>query len=320
MRDGCKYYYAKYDFALRPLWKFFLMLTVLTVINGSWGYMAKVDNIFLVLMLSLLSSFLPLGFMVLASAGLTLLHFYALSLEVAAIGLALYIILYLVFVRLSARESIVVLITPLLFLWKIPYVLPVALGLLCGPSVLAPLLSGILVYFFLEQLAANAAVIGTMASGEAIAKIRLILDAYVDNKAMPVVVVSFALCLLLVYFLRRLPVDHAWSISLVVGTLANLVMLLVGDLALDAGLSMISIVICSLLAVVSGKVLELFCFGVDYSRAEKVQFEDEEYYYYVRAIPKWTVSAPERTVKQINPSRQTAYREGRPRRGTRPRE
>ena len=46
---------------------------------------------------------------------------------------------------------------------------------------------------------------------------------------------------------------------------------------------------------------------MDYSRTEKVQFEDDEYYYYVKAVPKMTVAAPAKTVKRINAQR---YRGG----------
>jgi hypothetical protein len=51
-------------------------------------------------------------------------------------------------------------------------------------------------------------------------------------------------------------------------------------------------------------VLRFFVFNVDYSRTEKVQFEDDEYYYYVKAVPKVTVTRPEKKVKKI--SSQTA--------------
>ena len=47
-------------------------------------------------------------------------------------------------------------------------------------------------------------------------------------------------------------------------------------------------------------VLQFFVFNVDYSRTEKVQFEDDEYYYYVKAVPKIVVARPEKKVKQIN--------------------
>jgi hypothetical protein len=39
---------------------------------------------------------------------------------------------------------------------------------------------------------------------------------------------------------------------------------------------------------------------VDYSRTEYVQFEDDDYYYYVKAVPKLTVSAPDVKVQKIN--------------------
>ena len=38
-------------------------------------------------------------------------------------------------------------------------------------------------------------------------------------------------------------------------------------------------------------VLQLFINNVDYSRAEYVQFQDEEYVYYVKAIPRYGVAS-----------------------------
>ncbi len=45
--------------------------------------------------------------------------------------------------------------------------------------------------------------------------------------------------------------------------------------------------------------MEFLFFCVDYSRTENIQFEDDEYYYYVKAVPKVGVSAPEKKVKHI---------------------
>ena len=49
-------------------------------------------------------------------------------------------------------------------------------------------------------------------------------------------------------------------------------------------------------------LVEFFCFMVDYTRIENVQFEDDDYYYYVKAVPKVTVSDSLRIVKTINSS------------------
>ena len=47
-------------------------------------------------------------------------------------------------------------------------------------------------------------------------------------------------------------------------------------------------------------VVQFFIFNVDYSRTENVQFEDDEYFYYVKAIPKISVKARNVNVKRIN--------------------
>ena len=48
-----------------------------------------------------------------------------------------------------------------------------------------------------------------------------------------------------------------------------------------------------------------FFFSVDYSRSENLQFEDDEYYYYVKAVPKLSVTRSEKTVKRINERQET---------------
>ncbi len=53
-------------------------------------------------------------------------------------------------------------------------------------------------------------------------------------------------------------------------------------------------------AVISGLILDLFFLSVDYSGTETLQFEDDEYYYYVKAIPKVAgVPVQEKKVKHI---------------------
>ena len=50
-------------------------------------------------------------------------------------------------------------------------------------------------------------------------------------------------------------------------------------------------------------VLQFFILAVDYSRTEYTQFEDDDYYYYVKAVPKIKVTATDVRVKHINVKR-----------------
>ena len=41
-------------------------------------------------------------------------------------------------------------------------------------------------------------------------------------------------------------------------------------------------------------------FALDYKRTEYVQYEDDEYYYYVKAVPKLNVASEDVRIKHIN--------------------
>ena len=47
-------------------------------------------------------------------------------------------------------------------------------------------------------------------------------------------------------------------------------------------------------------VLQFFFFNLDYSRIERLQFEDDDYYYYVKAIPKSLVTEKDMKIKRFN--------------------
>ena len=49
-----------------------------------------------------------------------------------------------------------------------------------------------------------------------------------------------------------------------------------------------------------GLVIEFAALGVDYSRSETTQFEDDEYVYYVKAVPKSFVAQAEKSIKTIS--------------------
>ena len=50
-------------------------------------------------------------------------------------------------------------------------------------------------------------------------------------------------------------------------------------------------------------IIHFFKLTLDYSGVEHAQFEDDVYYYYVKAVPKVTVTAPQVNVKHFNVKR-----------------
>lgn len=312
LRENLKKIYSRNEAFILPVIKFLLSFIILSIINGKMGYMTKLDNMAIVLIVSLLCSFLPTGFMVLFSMLFVLLHMYALSLETAAVGLVVFLLLYLLFLRFTAKEALVVVLTPVLCMMKLPYVMPVAMGLIGTPASCVSVGCGVVVYYLIQTVVNNAPTINSMGAEEATAKLRLLIDGMLGNKAMLVMIAAFTITVIVVYLIRRMSVDHSWTIAMIAGVMIEVLILLVGDLMYDTNLSIISALLGAVVTVLVCKVIEFFRFCLDYSRTEKVQFEDDEYYYYVKAVPKMTVAAPTNTVKKINTQRRSASQTARP--------
>jgi hypothetical protein len=224
---------------------------------------------------------------------------YKFSIECAAVALAVFLLLFILYFRFSPKDTAAVLLTPLCFALKIPYVIPIVMGLLGTPASAVSVASGVIVYYVISYMTGSAAILNTFEDDGALEKFRYVIDGILGNKAMLVTIIAFTATIIVVYFIRRLSVDYAWTIAIITGALLDILILLFGDLMYNIELSIAGLIVGSIVAVLLAKLIEFFAFNVDYSRTEKVQFEDDEYYYYVKAVPKNTVATPQKRVKTI---------------------
>lgn len=298
-RERLRKFYSQYELYIKPALKFALALAAILVINASIGYMSELKSFTTVLVLSLMCSFLPQNFTVVAAALVTLGHLYRFSLECSIIALAVFLLLFILYFRFSPGDTLLVLLTPISFVLKIPYVIPIAAGLMGTPFSSVSVASGVIVYYMMHYMNVSAPVLDTFEDDGALEKFRYVIDGLMGNKAMYVTIAAFVATLIAVYVIRRLSIDHAWSIAIITGALIDILIMLVGELMYNTNTSIGGVIVGSLVAAGAAKALEFFAFNVDYSRTERVQFEDDEYYYYVKAVPKNTVTAPQKRVKTI---------------------
>lgn len=298
-----KLFYSKYEIYITPFLKFLLAFTALRLINSRLGYMAAVNRLPIVLIVALMCSFMPTNFIVIMAALFILLHLYAFSLECTIVIGAAFLLMFLLYFRFSPKDTAVVVLTPVCFVLKIPYVIPISMGLIGTPTSAVSVACGIIVYYMIHYVNVNVSLLRGMTEEETAAKFKIVIDGILNNKEMVVTIAAFAVTLILVYIIRRLSIDYAWTIAMAAGAFVNVMVILIGDLMFDTNVSILGTVIGTVVSLLLTGILQFFVFHVDYSRTEKVQFEDDEYYYYVKAVPKVVVSNPEKKVKQINSQR-----------------
>ena len=297
--------YAEKSKIVNKVLQFVLALITFAVINQNIGYMKAAASPVATLALAVVCTCLPLTVTVVLATVLILVHMYSVSIGVLAVTAVIFLIMYIFYLRLTPKMAILVLLTPLAFALKIPYVIPIAAALVTGPVSLVAIACGTIVFYMMEYVKKVALSIDGGGSKAILAQSTAYAKHVFTNKEMWVVIFAFIVCFFLVYTLRRQSMDQAWKIAIIVGAIANIIVVAVGSMSMGLHISYLSLMIGSLFAVIVGLVLEFFFFSVDYARSENLQFEDDEYYYYVKAIPKVSVSTPEKTVKRINERQET---------------
>ncbi len=295
-------FYSKHEVYIIPVIKFAAALILLASVNANIGYMEKISTLPVAVLLALACSVLPASGTVAFVAAVVLMDMYALSLEVCAVTLLLFAIIYFVYFRFAPKHRYSVVLIPACFQFHVPYIMPVGLGLLREIYSVFSLLCGIVVYFFLNGVKQNASVLSDeMEETEsAVSKIVVVLNQLIGNREMYLVIAIMTVTLVIVYAIRRTSMEYAWVVAIISGVLFQATGLISGYMILGISGKTMEILIGSAAAAVIAFVIQFFCFHLDYSRTERLQFEDDEYYYYVKAIPKVLVSGPEKKVKRFS--------------------
>ena len=132
--------YAKYSRFIDKGIQFVLALAAFYMINHDLGFMSLLSNPLITVGLAVICAFLPMIVTVLAAAVLILVQMAAVSLGIVAVTAVVFVIMFVFYVRFSPKTAVVILLMPLAFMFHIPYVIPVAFGLVGTPASVVPVI------------------------------------------------------------------------------------------------------------------------------------------------------------------------------------
>lgn len=298
LKEQLQTFYARYSKEVDKIVHFLLAFIVFYLVNSKLGFMETAAHPIVTLILALICAFLPGILTVIAAAVLILLHVYALSMGVMLVTAALFFVMFIFYFRFTPEKSVIVLLVMVAYLFKIPFAVPLSFALMETPVCIIPIFFGTMVYSMINYLELSATAV-TGAKGMT-GEITLFASQILQNKEMWIYIAAFSVAVLVVYTLRKSEFDQSWKIGIAAGAVADMIVIVAGSIAFDAHIDYIMLIFGNIISVVLALILEFFIFSVDYSKAEKFQYEDDEYYYYVKAIPKVSVAIPEKRVKKIS--------------------
>lgn len=267
------------------------------VLSQIFGYADILSEPFIYIIMGLICVFVPTSAVFMLTQIVTVLQLSRVTAEIAVFYLVLIFVYYLAYQRIFAKEMLLFLATPILFYFHVPAVLPILVGAFIGLSGLPAILMGAFLYYLaiIVQESVLSIENGTV-NGELYS---LVLQGATKNKELVLCILVFILVAAVVAGIRRLHVAYAWYIAILAGGILYLLLMLTGGYFVGSEVYIIGEIFTILFSIFIVIVVQFLYNVIDYTREEFFEFEDEEYYYYVRAIPKISVEEEDVNITNI---------------------
>lgn len=299
LKENLKRFYGNYSIYIIPILKFAIGAAAFFLINSNIGFMDRLNHPLIPVVMGLVASFIPCGLTAFMAGGFMIVHVSRVSLEVALILCILVLVVLMLYYGFRPGDGYLLLLTPMMFFFKMPFVVPLLVGLSGSIVSVIPVSCGVCIYYIITYMKQNAGVLAGSSVAELANRFIQVAKSVFGNELMWVMIAAFAATIVIVYIIKNLPVDYAWTIAIVAGVITELVVIFIGDFNYNLSVDLVGMTLGMAASVVIALIYQFFVFAVDYSRTEFLQYEDDDYYYYVKAVPKIAVSAPDVKVHRI---------------------
>lgn len=300
IRDTIKDFVSKYDRFVMPVIKFIGTLLVLISYGSIMGYSSRMNSFAIMFIISLVCAFLPVQLIVLLAGIVGFIHMYAVSLDIGLLYVGIFVLMYLLYLRFAPKYGWIIIIMPLLYMLKLHYMIPIVIAIFVGPVGIVPMIFGIVFYYLTVHVSELVELLATASEEESIQGFAFVLNGMLQDKAMLLTIIVFILVITVTYIIYRQSFEYSWMIAIGAGAVLGIILFLVGGIVLEAEINILIIFLGTVGGAVLAVIAQFFKGVLDYSRTEIVQFEDDDYYYYVKAVPKVRVTEPNVKVKKIN--------------------
>ncbi len=287
-----------WTFIFRVIFSFMIFL----ILRQNTGYNTFLSYIALISLISLVCGFIPSRGLTLVYLAYLAIHIFTLSAGIGAATAAILLVMFLLYFRLEPGMGYVVALSTATSMIRMPLLIPLVLAATTPPLSLLAVFFGTVVYYMIRYINMNAAVFSALTDTTEITKAGIFLTGFFTYREFWYMAAAITVVFLVVYYIKKARMNNATNFAVAVGT--GLYMIL----TITANLLFQTITAERLIYIVAGSVASMIIAFIavnvirplDFSRVREMEFEDEEYYYYVRAVPKATINRETVDVKRIN--------------------
>ena len=284
IRDLLRGLYADYDYIIKPISKFILAFLMLLMLQGRVGYFERLSNVIIIAGFSAVSMFLPYGGISLICGIFLIADMTAVSYAMAGFAAIMLCLIFALYYGFRPGTGILMALVPAMFAIKIPFLLPIILGMNLGIAGIVPAAFGILLWNLIKYFSVNASALSSASGSDIIDTFVEISHGVLTDKYMLTAILAFTVCIIAVSVISSSSINHCWTTAVIVGIIILTVFFVYADISCGGHLiaDMAGIIVSLALAL----IYELVIYSVDYRATEHLKFEDDDYYYFVKAVPK----------------------------------
>ncbi len=297
LRDDIRRFVLSREMLFLKIWSGLVAFVGLMCIRTNFGHNKQLSNIIVTLIIAVICAFFPIQGVTFILTIVLLIDLVSLNLQVAFVAALLLIGGYLVCAYFRSKDAYNMVTVPICYSFGAPYVISLGAGLLSNINELTSVVCGSVFAFFLHVIKDNTTTIVDETSE--VSAFSLIQNQMITNRMFWFFIVAMAAMYVVVYLLRQSSINMSWLIADITGVAVEFIIMLAGFLLTSQKGSIPTLIVGNIITLAVGVLLNYFVLDLDYSRIEKVQFEDDDYYYYVTAVPKIRIAQEDKEVKKI---------------------
>ncbi len=296
MRERLIRFYQDYARIVNALFRFLISFVTFFSINQLVGYNPVLNSWYVVVAFSVVNTVLPMSVLIFLAAAYTVFHVYYVSVSLALVILLVFLIAYLVYLRFLPEHGYVILAVPVLYGLHLQYLVPILLGLIGAPVAVIPMSCGVICYYALKCITT---VIGT-ATEESMVLFNQAFQMIFTNQEMYLAIAVFAIVMVTVNMICSQEFHYVYETAITAGVIVNILLILLLSFPFNVEVHVLYLLASSVFSGLLAWLIQFFQVVLNYSAVEYLQFEDDEYYYYVKAVPKMNIAVGEKRVKRFN--------------------
>lgn len=232
----------------------------------------------------------PSIFMVLAAL-IACFYLSLASVETALVAFIFCFLIFVFYVHIFPKESLVIPAMLSAYFFKIPYVVPIFAALYIGVRAIVPVGASVFIWSNTHLLKGMAEIspkadftpVGILDSA---IKIYEYLQPTIVENGWHFVAVVFCFSVVIGWIISNVFVDYERELSIVASGITIMVGLLIAVFFANAQVSIIGAILGTIISCAIVYVVQSMDFVLDYGSAQRVKFQDDNYFYYVKAVPK----------------------------------